>query len=613
MSEFEIFNAYRMRYATGNENCDAEPQEVSEEVLLQPWREAKGQYLTKIFGDQLILEQPFSYNRQRDELRSEIIDFLDKASSNDFRVAVWNKACDLFKVPRQEWTWNSERGDWIFDDPDISEEIKDLNKRYRIMRLLNIAQQYDSLIDNHISLDHGYSYKLADGRRISIGHNEKPMRVIGKFVRLIGDPTLQEMFDKYCVAHSQILNQKIVSGTMCLSIHPLDYATASDNSNGWSSCMSWKEQGCYRIGTIEMMNSPMVICCYVRSDKNQLTWGYNGKSYQWNSKKWRAWAILDEHQCLINKQYPYDNSELVTFCLDWIRGLAKEKLGWDFDDAKMIHGENTDHHRGESFGNGFMLSYHTNKMYNDVNIQGEGNLCCLRHNYAKWWKPDSTIRINFSGADQCMCCGKVVDWGDHTEGSLFGPCCDTETGYYCYRCGRHITEDEVNWSPDGDDPYCEDCYCETYAHCEVCDSDAPADEVNEINVYIPRKAVIEAVNEINKLPEVDHDYDYLIESDWRIRDLMWHNFYACNDCCREYDWRGNNIAYNPEYDYEELSGAWIKPGVPLDKSSLEVLFRRCNLPGFRYENYPMNTRIAMREIWYKVWNNCAKYVEEEGE
>ena len=67
------------------------------------------------------------------------------------------------------------------------------------------------------------------------------------------------------LAHSQIFNTNKMTGTLCLSIHPLDYATASDNDNGWSSCMSWRDDGCYRMGTVEMMNSPMVICAYFAS------------------------------------------------------------------------------------------------------------------------------------------------------------------------------------------------------------------------------------------------------------------------------------------------------------------------------------------------------------
>ena len=37
----------------------------------------------------------------------------------------------------------------------------------------------------------------------------------------------------------------------------------SDNNSGWESCMSWRNNGCYRRGTVEMMNSPYVIVAYL--------------------------------------------------------------------------------------------------------------------------------------------------------------------------------------------------------------------------------------------------------------------------------------------------------------------------------------------------------------
>ena len=61
------------------------------------------------------------------------------------------------------------------------------------------------------------------------------------------------------------------------------------------------DEGSYRLGTVEMMNSPMVICAYL-SGKNQMD--INGV-YEWNSKKWRAWAIVSalkrfKRQCARN-------------------------------------------------------------------------------------------------------------------------------------------------------------------------------------------------------------------------------------------------------------------------------------------------------------------------
>jgi len=600
MSVYEIFNAYRMRYATGSENCECSPDEVSEEVLLQPWRKAKGEYLMQLFGDQLILERPFTYRRGEDELRNDMSNFLDRNIAMSFRKMMWSKVCDLLGIESRQWYWND--GVLFGDVEDLPKESQERAKRYKVALALENAFSFDSLMENHIGVDKAVSCKLDDGRRISIGLNEKPMRVIGKFVKLFPDDTdMKEQFDKYCVMHSQVLNQKTLKGTICLSIHPLDYATASDNANGWSSCMSWQEQGCYRIGTVEMMNSPMVICCYVKSDNNMLDWNYANKHYVWNSKKWRAWAILDIHQCLINKQYPYDNDDLATFCLNWIRELAAEKLGWTFDAPKLIYGENPSHHGGREIDGGYTLVYDMNKMYNDININGEGNLCCLRHNYAKLWKMPQRVHINVSGVDQCMCCGKVSNWDDQTEGSLFGTCCDAENGCHCARCGDYVNEDDIYYGPD-DVAYCQDCYNDIFGHCEICDSDVEREYMNDVTVHIPEDMIKEGLEKINAMPEVDGYFDL---SDWQITDYSLRSFSVCDQCCKDYHWR---IVHDPRLNGHQFFGDFIDTtNKQMDEIDISMLLRHCDLPGTHY-NFRFNhsTREKMQAVWMDLWDKYMK-------
>ena len=80
----------------------------------------------------------------------------------------------------------------------------------------------------------------------------------------------------------------------------------STNDYNWNSCMDWTGSGEYRRGTVEMMNSPMVICAYLKSDVQQMH--FNG--YEWPSKKWRAWIVVNKDAILCNRNYPYTNDNL---------------------------------------------------------------------------------------------------------------------------------------------------------------------------------------------------------------------------------------------------------------------------------------------------------------
>ena len=41
----------------------------------------------------------------------------------------------------------------------------------------------------------------------------------------------------------------------------------SDNDYGWDSCMGWMNEGEYRLGTVEMMNSPCIVVAYIDGEE----------------------------------------------------------------------------------------------------------------------------------------------------------------------------------------------------------------------------------------------------------------------------------------------------------------------------------------------------------
>ena len=155
----------------------------------------------------------------------------------------------------------------------------------------------------------------------------------------------------------ELKSQKSHSAILCLSIHPLDFMTMSDNDNHWTSCMNWTSDcdgGCYRIGTVEMMNSDVAICTYLLSDnKAKQTWNFgiydktfwnerdfyypdidpnseDIEEWTWNNKTWRCLYYITKDILVSGKSYPYYNHSLNINILNIIKDMAKEKFNWDY-------------------------------------------------------------------------------------------------------------------------------------------------------------------------------------------------------------------------------------------------------------------------------------------
>lgn len=301
------------------------------------------------------------------------------------------------------------------------------------------------------------------GKSFKVQHGAKTMKMLAKIAEAFG----LDGFEDFRLAHSMILNQKKFSGTMCLSIHPMDFMTMSDNGANWSSCMSWMDTGCYRRGTVEMMNSDIVIVAYLKSDENmELS---RSRGYEWNSKKWRQLFIVTDDIISNVKAYPYRNDNLTDICLDWLKDLKGadkylDKITSYDHDTMMTLGENT------RFG----ICFETNTMYNDFN---DDQRAYINKHYAEYGSGD--LFYNYSGADVCMGCGGIEAYYDY-EGSL--ACQDCEPTYSCYHCGDSHDQDEM-YELDGE-YFCQYCYEDHVAVCDLTDEEHYDQNMNEVAIAV---------------------------------------------------------------------------------------------------------------------------------
>lgn len=504
------FDSYRRDYVDV-ERCT---QAMPVEELLLPWAGNKAG-LYQMFGEKLILTKEVSYNRDHEELAQQMDQMLDKHRT--FVQTFFARLAEELGISPSGWRTNA----YLDDSPN---EFFYYSMRY----LMNDHSLVDARVEQAMKA-------TICGQQMNFAVGQKAMRAIGKVARALG---LNDEFESFRVAHSMVLNQAKLKGKLCLSIHPLDYATASDNESGWSSCMSWREGGAYRFGTVEMMTSPYVICAYLASDSVEMDIG-KGK---WPSKKWRAWVIVTPEFIVVNRNYPYDNEDLMRACVDWVKEMAGEY-------HQVKYGETHNHwHQGEFF------DVEMNYMYNDL---GDNHVGC----YAEGAKGISCETINISGPAICMWCGDIVEYDSDDDAACTLTCQECSGRVRCACCGTTISHGYENWGPD-DEPYCECCYQDRFTTCDCCNDVVDMDDTYTVSLPVDHEWTEQWLADWDRNhPDNPHYYHYIPE------EVTAH---ICSICLKDkgidpdkdLDWKpgllfSKHLSYH--YQVRYWSGAVINP------------------------------------------------------
>lgn len=435
--EKNLMNWYRRNYAYSDTMIG---EEKSIDYILRFWNQEKG-LLYKLLGNKLMHSEQVIFSASKEEL-------LEKMEDMIYRDTFVQKYKDI--VYREG---NEQSLDW---------EV-----RWGLSSLVNP----DSLILNKYSgenIKHTFKSKT-----IAIQNGAKPMRLLAKIAAIYD---LDDEFEEFRLKHSQVLNTKELRGELVLSIHPLDFMTMSDNDSGWSSCMSWQDDGCYRRGTVEMMNSDSVLVAYLKAEKDMnIT-----RDYHWSNKKWRQLFIFTPDFMTGIKAYPYRSDELSSKVLDIMGRLAKENLNINFENDIINYcSDESFEYKGERY----YFSYETSAMYNDFESGVSAHLK-LASNLS-----GGTFYHTYSGESVCMHCGEIGDYysgggSEDAEGLLV--CDGCAERYYCDKCGCRIVDGEEYWV-DGE-RICYDCYEDSTVEC-VDDGKLHLD-YNTSTVYVSPKYYI---------------------------------------------------------------------------------------------------------------------------
>lgn len=342
-----------------------------------------------------------------------------------------------------------------------SEEIRiEINKKVRAV--FNFEREYeDWKYVQNFSTETEYidsKFKIGTkGRTMRMTHKEKKIKALNRFYHLMDMEVAEDSssereerverlisLKKHIKQFENLMSLNInrtINSDIILSIHPLDFMTMSDNDSNWNSCMSWRDFGSYRSGTVEMMNSASVIIAYSKAEKpmNLL----EGKDeYKWNDKTWRELFIVTKDFIYPIKGYPYHSKEFEEFVITKIAELGEKNCGFKYR---------------EGFCKGVSPLFNTNNMYNDTTCRMAEIIGKLSTDLTE--EAVKEIDFNYSGNFVSSVSGDIT-WldPDYETGLLAEP---EDCPYYkCPHCGEIVTYDTAFWSDYEGEYVCDNCYTE---------------------------------------------------------------------------------------------------------------------------------------------------------
>lgn len=192
------------------------------EHILRFWDKEK-EPIFDMFGGKLILEKEIHFERSQEQISEEMENKCSVHSDNadpvvknfisSFRETViepvYRQCRSIHWAEREEYERKS--GNIMADNG-----LDNLFNCYKLAK--NVVEQPFEFTNEQT------------GEVIKVCKGAKMTKTIGRIAKIYGLD--MDAFERFRIVHSQVLNQKRLSGHLCLSIHPLDYMTMSDNNCG---------------------------------------------------------------------------------------------------------------------------------------------------------------------------------------------------------------------------------------------------------------------------------------------------------------------------------------------------------------------------------------------
>lgn len=409
-------------------------------------------------------------------------------------------------------------GDLIYEYPKVVEfELDDKSKDSYLKDFINdtvddLWEQHDLANFLRRQRNGFYSNQVIvseDRDDIPVG-----MKLLKAFKFFVQD---EKVLRKLQDIASDIIQKNKIKGRLCISVHPLDFLSLSENVNNWRSCHAL--DGDYRAGNLSYMVDKTTFICYLKPEKvEEVVLPDFPSDVKWNTKMWRVLLFFDLNWDVMfaGRQYPFSSPAALNFVKDEI--LPRINMGkWRPWENKKIRGVELDK-MGEyvmlstpyiPLGNGLVSLNEliTNEpgslQYNDLlsstcydpmytfrergplenplsigfstsrftKIRVGGQVKCLRCGQAPIELNNSVLCMNceleYGNSDSdlfnwCDCCGRrfIEDDGFYIEdyGEYICPTCAETMTDYCEECGKLTYKTELTYSENSHRLLCKDCY-----------------------------------------------------------------------------------------------------------------------------------------------------------
>lgn len=188
--------------------------------------------------------------------------------------------------------------------------ITELNNDSRMDLANFVENNIDSFFNNEVSRANEHYPEIKPGMKLvkSFKYFEKDKKELAN---------LQDRA-------SQIIQEDKVKGTLCFSVHPLDYLSSSENSYKWTTCHSLTSSR--RSGNLSYMLDSTTFLVYIKGEND--TFIRNFGDIKWNSKKWRVLfhATNDDEVLIAGKQYPFFSKNALDTALNVYNNFIVKEL-----------------------------------------------------------------------------------------------------------------------------------------------------------------------------------------------------------------------------------------------------------------------------------------------
>ena len=408
------------------------PKPLNTEELIQKWYESKKRFIDGMKGE-LIYESPYpiTFDIPETNKKTMVGDLADRFDNHYKNPAL---ADFLFEV-REDFFENILTRDYIVDD--------------------------DKVICKGAKIIKAFKYFEKDKEKLVAMQNEA----------------------------SLLIQSAKVTGRMCLSVHPLDYLSSSENQYNWRSCHSL--DGEYRAGNLSYMMDEVTVICYLKGEDNVRLPNFPA-TVPWNNKKWRMLMFISKDTELVfaGRQYPFHTDFAMGLCRNILSRMKINTEGYSqWADGRVTR-------VNDKLYTYYRYLYINGSLYKEKDIIQDAKhsrhfndlLESSYYNPVYMWR-DQYCEMEYEpmviGAPTyCIKCGKY-----HTVNSETMLCEDCYDDYgehqdedqcECAECGDEDWIDDMVYVQDREEYVCCNCAASVARFCDKCNQFFSADKVQYV-------------------------------------------------------------------------------------------------------------------------------------